>query len=66
MNLSKSLNLIGCQGDMKGKFAENFQPENIETLSWMKKKLNIHVFATSLYIKCAFSSPELKAYKVSV
>ena len=51
--LSKSLNLIGFDGNIKGKFSKNYS--NIfssEAVRGMKLKLCIYVHDISLYINC--------------
>ena len=48
--LSISLNLIGCQGDKKGKFRKNVKKKNLKTIRWMKLLLFIHAYGIILYI----------------
>ena len=57
MNLSKSLNLIGCHGNIKGKFSKNYSKIfSSEAIRVMKLKLSIHVHDISLYINCVYVS----------
>ena len=46
--LSKSLNLIGCHGNIKGTFFSS------EAIRGIKLKPSIHVHDISLYINCVF------------
>ena len=49
--LPKSLNLIACRGDMKGKFSINFRKIFfLETIRGMKLKPGKHAQYISLYI----------------
>ena len=51
--LSKSLNLTGCHGNIKGKFSKNIKKIfSSEIIRAMKLKLCIDVHDISLYIKC--------------
>ena len=53
--LSKSLNLIGCHGNIKDKFSKNYSKIfSSEAIRGMKVKLSIHVHDISLYINCVF------------
>ena len=56
--LSKSLNLIGCQGDKNGKFSEKKlqNPLLRNQIRWMKLILCIHVYDICLYIILFFRS----------
>ena len=47
--LSKSLNLNGCHGNIKGKFSSE-----ATCIRGMKLKLSIHVHDISLYSSCIF------------
>ena len=57
--LSKSLNLIGCQGDKKGKIAKKNKIKLIffsETIREMKLILSIHVYDIRPCINCVIVS----------
>ena len=55
MILSKSLNLIGCHGNIKGKFSKKYSKIfSSEAVSGMKLKLCVHVHDINLYINCIF------------
>ena len=54
-NLSKALNLIGCHGNQKDKFAEKYSKIISSEAIWrMKLKLCRNVHNISLYKKCVF------------
>ena len=51
MNFVQIANLIGCHGNIKGKFSKNYAKIfSSEAIRGMKLKLNIHVHDISLYI----------------
>ena len=51
--MSKSLDLNGCHGNIKGKFSKNYSKIfSSEAIRGMKLKLSIHVHDISLYINC--------------
>ena len=50
----KSLNLIGCHGNIKGKFSKKYSKISSEAVRGMKLKLCIYVHDISLYIYCVF------------
>ena len=53
--LSKSLNLIGYHGNIKGKFSKKYSKIfSSEAIRGMKLKLCIHVYDISLYINYVF------------
>ena len=55
MNLFKSLNLIGCHGNIKGKFSKKYSKLfSSEIIRGMKVKLCIHVYDISLYKNIGF------------
>ena len=55
MNFIKTLNLIGCHGNIKGKFSKKYSEIfSSEAVRGMKLKLCIHVYDISLYINCVF------------
>ena len=54
--MSKSLDLDGCHGNIKGKFSKNYSKLfSSEAIRGMKLKLSIHVHDISLYINCVFT-----------
>ena len=54
--MSKSLDLNGCHGNIKGKFSKNYSKLfSSEAIREMKLKLSIHVHDISLYINCVFT-----------
>ena len=55
MMMSKSLNLIGCHGNIKGKFWKNYSKIfSSEAIRGMKLKLSIYVHEISLYMNYVF------------
>ena len=53
--LSKSFNLIGCQGDVKGKVSNIcLKKVFLETIRRMKLKLVIHAYDITLYISYVY------------
>ena len=51
----KLMNLIGCHGNIKGKFSKKYSKTfSSEALRKMKLKLCIHVHDINLYINCVF------------
>ena len=49
-----SLNFIGCQSDMKGKFSKIFKHLLTKAFRGMKLKLGIHAYGISLSIVYVF------------
>ena len=58
--LSKSLNLIGCCGDIKGKFSKLLKTLLLRNHMGMKLKVGKHALEISLFINCVFYSGRIR------